>query len=132
MQVDFSIEQYHDAAERLRDCLTKENLESINKIVEKEDTLYENQLACGIGVHIIKKLSGRATVDRSKLIEQCPCGCDDKADSGAMWIGKEMFCFLKPLVLINKYFGRKIVNIFLPIGFNICFGCSNMPCKLSN
>ena len=99
MQVDFSIEQYHDAAERLRDCLTKENLESINKIAEKEDTLSENQLACGIGVHIIKKLSGRATVDRTKLVERCPCGCDDKAYSGAMWIGKENVLFPKTIGL---------------------------------
>ena len=93
MQVDFSIEQYHEAAERLRDCLSKENLESLNKIAEKEDTLSENQLACGIAVHLIKKLSGRATVDRTKLVEKCPCGCDDKIDSGAMWIGKEK-CFV--------------------------------------
>ena len=25
---------------------------------------------------------------------------------------------------INTIFERKIVNIFLPISFNICFGCS--------
>ena len=28
------------------------------------------------------------------------------------------------LVLISKNFQRKIVNIFLPIIFSICFGCS--------
>ena len=27
----------------------------------------------------------------------------------------------------NKNFERKIVNIFLPISFNICFGCSKEP-----
>ena len=27
-------------------------------------------------------------------------------------------------VLINRNFQLKIVNIFLPINFNICFGCS--------
>ena len=26
---------------------------------------------------------------------------------------------------INKIFERKIVNIFLPISFNICFGCQS-------
>ena len=29
--------------------------------------------------------------------------------------------------LDNKNFQRKIVNIFLPINFNICFGCSKEP-----
>ena len=30
-------------------------------------------------------------------------------------------------VQINKTFQRKIVNIFLPINFNICFGCLKEP-----
>ena len=30
-------------------------------------------------------------------------------------------------VKINKKFQHKIVNIFLPIIFNICFGCSKEP-----
>ena len=30
-------------------------------------------------------------------------------------------------VIKNKNFQRKIVNIFLPINFNICFGCSKEP-----
>ena len=30
-------------------------------------------------------------------------------------------------VEINKNFQRKIVNFFLPINFNICFGCSKEP-----
>ena len=30
-------------------------------------------------------------------------------------------------VQINKNFQRKIVNIFLPINFNMCFGCSKEP-----
>ena len=30
-------------------------------------------------------------------------------------------------VYINKNFQRKIVDIFLPINFNICFGCSKEP-----
>ena len=30
-------------------------------------------------------------------------------------------------VKINTNFQRKIVNIFLPINFNICFGCSKEP-----
>ena len=29
--------------------------------------------------------------------------------------------------LVNKIFERKIVNIFLPISFNICFWCSKEP-----
>ena len=28
---------------------------------------------------------------------------------------------------LNKIFQLKIVNIFLPINFNICFGCSKEP-----
>ena len=31
------------------------------------------------------------------------------------------------LVKIIKLFGRKSVNIFLPISFSICFGCSKEP-----
>ena len=30
---------------------------------------------------------------------------------------------------INKIFERKIVNIFLPISFHICFGCSKEPSR---
>ena len=30
-------------------------------------------------------------------------------------------------VKINKTFEHKIVNIFLPISFKICFGCSKEP-----
>ena len=33
----------------------------------------------------------------------------------------------RPQVLINNFFERKIVNIFLPIHFNIYFGCSKEP-----
>ena len=28
---------------------------------------------------------------------------------------------------LDNFFGLKIVNIFLPISFNICFGCSKEP-----
>ena len=30
----------------------------------------------------------------------------------------------------NKFFERRIVNIYLPISFNVCFGCSNEPSHL--
>ena len=36
------------------------------------------------------------------------------------------------LVLINKIFESKIVNIFLPITFNICFGCPKEPSNLAS
>ena len=32
----------------------------------------------------------------------------------------------EPMVLINQTFGRKIVNIFLPISLNICLGLIEM------
>ena len=32
-----------------------------------------------------------------------------------------------PVFSINKKFQRKIVNIFLPMIFSICFGCSKEP-----
>ena len=35
--------------------------------------------------------------------------------------------FIFPHVKINKNFEHKIVNNFLPISFNICFGCSKEP-----
>ena len=88
LQIDFSSEKYQEAVERLKDCLSKENLDSITKIAEKRDTLTDDQMSCGIAVHIIKKLSGQASVNRSKSKEKCPCGCDDRVDSGSMWIGK--------------------------------------------
>ena len=37
---------------------------------------------------------------------------------------------LKPQIKINKITQRKIVNIFLPILFSICFGCSKEPSHL--
>ena len=33
-------------------------------------------------------------------------------------------CYMSGQVKINKKFQRKIVNIFLPITFSVCFGCS--------
>ena len=35
--------------------------------------------------------------------------------------------FFKTYVEINKNVECKIVNIFLPMVLNICFGCSNEP-----
>ena len=35
--------------------------------------------------------------------------------------------FSLDFIMINENFQRKIVNIFLPISFNICFGCSKEP-----
>ena len=34
---------------------------------------------------------------------------------------------IKVTIYINKNFQRKIVNIFLPINFNLCFGSSKEP-----
>ena len=45
--------------------------------------------------------------------------------SGQMLAGKGLNNVAK--VQINKIFEGKIVNIFLPISFNICFGCSKEP-----
>ena len=42
------------------------------------------------------------------------------------FIGQEMGD-LSPQVQINNFFQRTMVNIFLPIIFNICFGCSKEP-----
>ena len=39
--------------------------------------------------------------------------------------GKQFYRFAQ--VKINRNFQCKIVNIFLPINFNICFGCSKEP-----
>ena len=36
----------------------------------------------------------------------------------------QLFCFYIHRFYISKSFQRKIVNIFLPIIFSICFGCS--------
>ena len=38
--------------------------------------------------------------------------------------GEWLTHFVPTQVKINTHFERKIVNIFLTIGFNICFGCS--------
>ena len=40
----------------------------------------------------------------------------------AMWIG-----YSNSYVLMGKNCERKIVNIFLSISLNICFGCSKEP-----
>ena len=41
------------------------------------------------------------------------------------WLKNKKVIFL--LRTLNKNFQRKIVNIFLPIIFSICFGCSKEP-----
>ena len=35
--------------------------------------------------------------------------------------------FEKIMHSVNKIFEHKIVNIFLPISFSVCFGCSKEP-----
>ena len=40
---------------------------------------------------------------------------------------RKIFCLYFIVFKINTIFERKIVNIFLPISFNIYFGCSKEP-----
>ena len=86
-QVDITSELFKDALKRLNETVKKENIAALKKI--QEMTLSEDQIVVGIGVHVVKKLTGRAetTVKRSNM--KCPCGCKGTLDyTPEMFIGK--------------------------------------------
>ena len=85
-QLDVTDELLKDALKRLNETVKKENIAALKKI--QGMTLFEDQVAVGIGVHVVKKLTGHAetTLKRSKM--KCPCGCQGKLDyTPEMFIG---------------------------------------------
>ena len=86
-QIDVTDELFRDALKRLNETVKKENIAALKKI--QGMTLSEDQVAVGIGVHVVKKLTGQAeaTLKRSKM--KCPCGCKGTLDyTPEMFIGK--------------------------------------------
>lgn len=89
-KVDTNSLEFKLALERLNTTLSVENIEALEKI-GKMTNLSEDQILVGIGVHLIRQLTGTAKTTWSKSQIQCPCQCGVKLDySKTMYIGSEV------------------------------------------
>jgi hypothetical protein len=94
-QIDFDDPALQRPFKLLLECLEEDNLKKLDTIWNM-NKISEKQLLVGVGVHLIKKLTGEAYTTEDRACEVCPCGCGGKLDTTAMCIGK--------LVLHNMYF----------------------------
>ena len=93
-QVHTNSEDFCKALANLNQTLSEENLAALQKIQKQRD-LTEDQILVGVGVHLIKQLTGGALTNRKKSETKCPCGCEEKLEfSGKMYIGKARFQFM--------------------------------------
>ena len=94
-QVHTSCDDFCSALANLNQTLAEENLaalQKIQKLAAKKGDLTEDQILVGLGVHLIKKLTGRALTNRKKSGIECPCGCKETLEfSRNMYIGKAHF-----------------------------------------
>ena len=95
-QVNTSSGEFKIALERLNEAVTEKNVAALKKIQEmsdpsipEKDRLSEDQILVGIGVHLVKKLTGKGETTWKRSQIYCPCGCKEKLDySDSMFIGK--------------------------------------------
>ena len=93
-QVHTSSDAFCRALANLNQTLSGENLAALQKIQKQRD-LTEDQILVGVGVHLIKQLTGGALTNRKKSETKCPCGCEAKLEfSRKMYIGKAQFQFV--------------------------------------
>ena len=79
--------EFRRALRQLNETLKEENLKDLRKIKDKHG-LSEGEIVAGVGVHLIKKLIGSCTTNKTKSEIDCPCGCKGNvAFSKKMWIG---------------------------------------------
>ena len=94
-QVHTNCDDFCSALANLNQTLTEENLaalQKIQKLAAKKGDLTEDQILVGLGVHLIKKLTGRALTNWKKRGIECPCGCKETLEfSRNMYIGKAHF-----------------------------------------
>lgn len=86
--IDFDSDEVTEAVQRLNNCLERKNRHQLNSIFSMKN-LPEKDLLVALGVHLIRKLSGKCFTNRSKAGNSCPCGCGEKLTSTAMCIGTE-------------------------------------------
>ena len=93
-QVHTNSDDFCKALANLNQTLSEENIAALQKIQKQRD-LTEDQILVGVGVHLIKPLTGRALTNRKKSETKCPCGCEAKLEfSRKMYIGKAQFQFV--------------------------------------
>ena len=93
-QVHTNSDDFCNALANLNQALSEENLAALQKI-QKQGDLTEDQILVGVGVHLIKQLTGKALTNRKKSETKCPCGCEAKLEvSRKMYIGKVQFQFM--------------------------------------
>ena len=73
-------------------------------------------------VHIIATLIALVQLRKHKIGRWIPLGIFAMGVVSPITLGSVSSKFSE--VQINKSLERKIVNIFLPVSLNICFGCS--------
>ena len=105
-QVDTNCREFKLALERLNTTLTLENIEALEK-VGKMTNLPEDQILVGVGVHLIRQLTGTAETTWSRSQVQCPCKCGVKLDhSNTMYLGKSSvysFVVLRDLIISSIF-----------------------------
>ena len=76
----------------------------------------------------VRRIFSRKTKTLTRM-----CRCVDWFES-SLWAYADLYLMLNTssfissfVMSVSKYFERKIVNIFLPISWNICFGCLKEP-----
>ncbi|XP_060552716.1 uncharacterized protein LOC132713995 [Ruditapes philippinarum] len=86
-EINFDDQALQRPFQLLLECLEEDNLKKLETIWNM-NKISEKQLLVGVGVHLIKKLTGEAYTTEDRACEVCPCGCGGKLDTTAMCIGK--------------------------------------------
>jgi hypothetical protein len=86
-QIDFDSKVVAEAICRLNTFFDKDNLWKLEKVLNTSSD--DAELEIGLGVHMISKLAGKASTNRSKCNYICPCGCGQLLQGNdKMWIGQ--------------------------------------------
>ena len=94
--------EFRRALRQLNETLKEENLKELRKIKDMHG-LSKGEIVAGVGVHLIEKLIGNCTTNKTKSQIDCPCGCKGNvASSKKMWIGKFVFFFSKSELKAHK------------------------------
>ena len=75
LQIDIDSVKFEELLARLNSCLEDKNLDDIEKLTNGNQLLKvsEDRLIVGIGKHLIRKLTGNACTNTSKIEKICPC-----------------------------------------------------------
>ena len=98
-----SCEEFQTALERLNNTLAQENIDALKSVKKMGDAkkLSEEEILVAVGIHLIQKLSGKATTSVKRSKTKCPCGCQEQLEmNNYMYIGKNRWIVMITLVII--------------------------------